>query len=70
MSDTRDNPGATTSGFANASYHVGPRELNGATRSSSRVSLLFVLLAPAVMADGALPGDVSPAYPGAPVSAR
>ena len=29
-------PGATTSGFANPSYHDGPRELYGATRSSSR----------------------------------
>jgi hypothetical protein len=61
MSDMRDKPGATTSGFANASYHVGPRELNGATRSSARVSLSFVLVAPTVMTEGAFPGEVNPA---------
>ena len=37
--DSRLSPGATTSGFAKPSYHDGPRELYGATRSSSRVTV-------------------------------
>jgi hypothetical protein len=60
-SDIRDSPGATTSGFADASYQVGPRELNGVTRSEFRIPLLLELAAPAVMAEGALPGEVRPA---------
>src|SRR5690242_5203323 len=59
-SDASRLPGATTSGFANPSYHVGPRELYGATTSSSRTIVLKVDAAPTVMADGALPGDVTP----------
>jgi len=49
------------SGFANASCQVGPRELNGATPSSDRTVVACVSSAPAVIADGALPGDVMPA---------
>jgi hypothetical protein len=57
MNDTTRRPGATTSGLAYASYQVGPRELNGATTSSERVTVFFVSTAPTVMADGALAGD-------------
>ena len=60
-------PGATTSGFANPSYHDGPRELYGATRSSSRVTVSKVFTAPALRADGALAGETMPAYPTSPV---
>ena len=58
--DVRLWPGATTSGLANASNHAGPRELYGATTSSSRVVVFRVIAAPTVIADGALPGDVIP----------
>src|SRR5271154_1573253 len=61
-------PGATTSGFGNALYHVGPRELYDAIASSLRVTVLFVSTAPTVTADGALPGERMPAYPGRPVT--
>ena len=54
-------PGATTSGFANPSNHVGPRELYAATRSSCRDTVSAVVDTPTVMADGELPGDVMPA---------
>ena len=39
---------------------LGPRELYSATVSSSRVLVPWVRVAPTVMADGALPGDVMP----------
>ena len=58
--DSMAAPGATRSGFAMPSYHVGPRELNAAMRSSERFSVPAVCAAPTVMADGALPGDVMP----------
>src|SRR5207248_10756510 len=61
-------PGATTSGFANPSYQVGPDELYGATRSSLLIAVSNGLLAPTVIASGALPGEVMPAKPGRPVS--
>ena len=54
-------PGATMSGLANASYQVGPRELKRATLSSERVSVSNVSIAPTVIADGALPGELMPA---------
>src|SRR5262249_5872652 len=60
-------PGATRSGFTSPSYHVGPRELYGATMSSPRVAVPRVSSAPTVIADGALPGLRIPAYPGSPV---
>ena len=53
-------PGATTSGFASASYQVGPRELKSATMSSTRARVWNVCAAPTVMADGALPGELMP----------
>ena len=56
------------SGFANPSYQLGPRELYAATRSSLLAAVSNVLAAPTVIASGALPGDVMPAYPGSPVS--
>ena len=56
------------SGLAKASYHVGPRELNVATSSSDLTAVPCVNRAPTVMADGALPGEVTPAYPGSPVT--
>jgi hypothetical protein len=61
-------PGAMTSGLMRPSYHVGPRELNFATSSSSRLALALWRAAPIVSADGALPGDVTPAKPTSPVS--
>ena len=63
-----DCPGARTSGFTRPSYHVGPRELKSETVSSDRFSVLCMSIAPAVSAEGALPGDVMPAYPISPVS--
>ena len=66
--DTRPWPGATRSGLAVPSYHVGPRELYAATRSSVRMLVSNVLTDPTVIADGALPGDRMPAYPGSPVT--
>ena len=60
MSDVRWWPGATTSGLAKASNHVGPRELYGATASSPRATVSCVIAAPTVIADGALPGEVMP----------
>jgi hypothetical protein len=54
-------PGATTSGFVNPSYHVGPRELYAVMASSDRVVVPLVSNAPTVIADGALPGDAMPA---------
>src|SRR5205085_3530819 len=62
-SETSPTPGATTSGFAKPSYHVGPRELNHAIRSSSCDTVFLLSTAPTVMAEGALPGDRIPAYP-------
>src|SRR5262245_48248115 len=61
-------PGARMSGLPMPSYHVGPRELKGATRSSPREIVPLVTAAPTVMADGALPGDAMPAYPTTPVT--
>ena len=55
-SETRLWPGATRSGLGSASYHVGPRELYGATTSSAREIVLFVSSAPTVIADGAFAG--------------
>src|SRR5258705_13710834 len=66
--DTSACPGATTSGFAKPSYQVGPDELYGAIRSSLLIAVSKVLLAPTVIASGALPGEVMPAYPSSPVS--
>ncbi len=60
MSDTRCTPGATTSGFARASNHVGPRELNAATLSPSRVIEFFVSTAPTAIDEGALAGELMP----------
>ena len=57
ISETSLWPGAMMSGFANASYHVGPRELYEGMVSSDRASVCFVSSAPTVMADGALPGE-------------
>jgi hypothetical protein len=57
------------SGLAKPSYQEGPRELYGATTSSSRRTVFCVMAAPTQMADGALHGDVTPAYPTCPVSA-
>src|SRR3954471_23752823 len=54
-------PDATKSGFASPVYHAGPRELYGATTSSVREIDPCVITAPAVIASGALPGDVMPA---------
>src|SRR5258705_396392 len=56
-------PGATTSGFTKPSCHVGPRELYADTSSSAGVTVPFVLPATTVIADGALPGEVTPAQP-------
>src|SRR5690242_17127431 len=61
-------PGASRSGFAKPSYHVGPRELYGATLSSARETVSAPRSAPTVIADGALPGEVMPAYPVAPAT--
>src|ERR1044072_6913726 len=61
-------PGATTSGFTYPSYHVGPRELYDGTSSSPCETVPFVSTAPTVLADGALPAEVPPAYPISPVS--
>jgi|SRR5438067_12575819 len=66
VSDARLWPGATTLGFTSASNHVGPRELYSATLSSSRETVSCVATAPTVIADGALPGEVTPVYPAAP----
>ena len=65
--ESRLCPGATKSGLANPSYHDGPRELYGATRSSPRVTVSTCATAPTVIADGALPGDAMPRVAGAPV---
>src|ERR1700687_4973054 len=46
VSDASRCPGAMTSGLAKPSYHDGPRELYGATMSSSRVTVFFVIAAP------------------------
>ncbi len=59
-------PGATTSGLTRPSYHVGPRELYRDSRSSPRSAVPSWSNAPTVMAEGALPGDVMPAYPTSP----
>ena len=66
-SDTSRVPGATTSGLTARSMAVGPRELYGATRSSDRVRVPAVSMAPTVMANGELPGEVMPPSTGAPV---
>src|SRR6266540_1899882 len=58
-------PGATISGFAEKSIHVGPRELKGPTVSSLRLTVDMWFEAPTVSTHGALPGDVM-----APVSVR
>ena len=54
-------PGATTSGFTKPSNHVGPRDEKSGITSSVRVVVCRVSIAPTVIADGALPGDVRPA---------
>jgi hypothetical protein len=59
--DTRPCPGARTSGLIRPSYHVGPRELNFETSSSVRSAVFFVRSEPTVSAEGALPGEVTPA---------
>ncbi len=56
------------SGFANPSYHDGPRELYPAMRSSARLTESNVRTEPTEMPDGALPGDAMPAYPISPVA--
>src|SRR6185295_16867922 len=68
MFETSLEPGATMSGFCNPSYHVGPRELYHATVSSAREIVCSVSTAPTVIADGAFPGEVMPAYAGSRVS--
>src|SRR6185436_20884191 len=60
-------PGATTSGFAKPSYHVGPLELYGLTRSSERRFVPPRISAPTVSEPGAFPGDAIPPNPGRPV---
>src|SRR6185503_3921088 len=67
-SDTRPTPGATRSGFADQSRYVGPRELKLAIVSSRRVIVPFVLDAPTVSTQGALPGALMPPYCGRPAS--
>src|SRR5215212_10000801 len=59
-SDTVPVPGATRSGFAAKSIHVGPAELYGAISSSARVSVPTVDDAPIVRTHGELPGAVMP----------
>ena len=59
--ENRPWPGASTSGLAKPSYHVGPRELKADAVSSRRSAVPCTSRLPAVMADGALPGDVMPA---------
>ena len=66
-SDTIRVPGATTSGFTPKSYFVGPRELYGASLSSDVSTVPFVSIAPTVIANGELPGDVTPPRIVAPV---
>src|SRR5688572_14061189 len=61
-------PGARTSGLTKPSYHVGPRELNGDTSSSKRELEPLLRSEPTVRADGALPGELIPAYPISPVT--
>src|SRR4026209_2302884 len=53
-------PGATRSGFAPKSIHVGPAELNFAMVSLLRLLVASSLDAPTVSTHGALPGDVMP----------
>src|SRR5688572_31570937 len=53
-------PGASRSGLAAKSIHVGPRELNAAIESSLRRAVPLWLLAPTVRTQGAFPGDVIP----------
>jgi hypothetical protein len=57
-----------TSGLAIPSYHDGPRELYPARRSSVRTTVLFVVAAPTVIAEGALPGEAMPAWPVSPLT--
>src|SRR5262252_3062604 len=59
-SDTILLPGAATAGFIVKSYLVGPRELYVAIVSSLRFTVPAVLTAPTVIANGELPGDVTP----------
>ena len=61
-------PLTTTSGLAKPSYHVGPRELYGATASCVIVWLPRASTDPTLIADGALPGDVIPQNPICPVA--
>ena len=51
-----------TSGLAEKSIQVGPRELNTATLSSARATVPWWLEAPTVSTHGALPGEVMPPY--------
>src|SRR5687768_5239396 len=56
------------SGLTKPSYHVGPRELKGDTSSSARELVDLCRSDPTVRADGALPGELMPAYPISPVT--
>src|SRR6516165_12549919 len=69
-SDTVPTPGATRSGFAAQSRYVGPRELNDAIVSSSRLVVPMVLDAPTVSTQGALPGAPIPPYCRTPCASR
>ena len=60
------DPGRFESGFTYTSYRVGPAGCSW-IQSSLRETVSSVRAAPTVIADGALPGDVIPAYPGWPV---
>src|ERR1043166_5535877 len=62
LRDSMPTPGATRSGFADASMAPGPRELNTATVSSLRSIVPIWLDAPTVSTQGALPGAVTPPY--------
>src|SRR5437762_1697532 len=65
--ETSRCPGATRSGLAYPLYQAGPRELYGGTWSSARPAVSRVFAAPTVIAEGAFPGEVMPAYPTRPV---
>src|SRR5436190_825941 len=70
LNDSIPTPGATRSGFADASIAVGPRELNAAIVSSLRSIVPMWLDAPTVSTHGALPGDATPPYWPCPLAPR
>src|SRR5215212_1374852 len=65
-SDMVPVPGATRSGLAAKSIHVGPAELYGAIWSSARVTVPSVEDAPTVRTHGEFPGAVMPPSCGLP----